>query len=127
MLSFEQARQIILKNIAPAGVEQVGLLDAVGQVLAHDMVAPWDMPLGDNSAMDGDAVRSGDGWQTPGQERATGARPAGAGGDVTANGFAEIYGDYGEIAVTSAGKTIAVWGEGFSYTGPGGTWFNVQR
>jgi hypothetical protein len=29
--------------------------------------------------------------------------------------------------VTSAGKTIATWGEGFSYTGPGGTWFNVQR
>ena len=42
-------------------------------------------------------------------------------------GFAEIYGDYGEIDVTSAGKTIATWGEGFSYTGPGGTWFNVQR
>jgi len=29
--------------------------------------------------------------------------------------------------VTSAGKTFATWGEGFSYTGPGGTWFNVQR
>ena len=25
------------------------------------------------------------------------------------------------------GKTIATWGEGFSYTGPGGTWFNIQR
>jgi hypothetical protein len=43
------------------------------------------------------------------------------------NGFDEIYGDYGEIAVTSAGKTFATWGEGFGYTGPGGTWFNVQR
>jgi hypothetical protein len=53
--------------------------------------------------------------------------PAGTAGYVNANGFDEIYGDYGEIAVTSAGKTIAVWGEGFSYTGPGGTWFNVQR
>jgi hypothetical protein len=46
---------------------------------------------------------------------------------VTAAGFGEIYGDYGEMAVTSAGKTIAAWGEGYSYTGPGGTWFNVQR
>ena len=45
---------------------------------------------------------------------------------MTANGFGEIYGDYGEIAVTNAGRTIAVWGEGFSYNGPGGTWFNVQ-
>ncbi|HEX5467804.1 MAG TPA: sialidase family protein [Gaiellaceae bacterium] len=53
--------------------------------------------------------------------------PAGAAGYVSADGFAEVYGDYGEIAVTSAGKTIATWGEGFSYTGPGGTWFNVER
>ena len=53
--------------------------------------------------------------------------PAGAAGYVNANGFDEIYGDYGEMAVTSAGKTIAVWGEGFSYNGPGGTWFNVQK
>jgi hypothetical protein len=52
--------------------------------------------------------------------------PAGAAGYVNANGFDEIYGDYGEIAVTSAGKTIAVWGEGLSFTGPGGTWFNLQ-
>jgi hypothetical protein len=53
--------------------------------------------------------------------------PAGAAGYVNANGFGEIYGDYGEIAITSAGKTIATWGEGFSYTGPGGTWFNIQQ
>jgi hypothetical protein len=53
--------------------------------------------------------------------------PAGAAGYVGPTGFAEIYGDYGEIDVTSDGKTIATWGEGFSYTGPGGTWLNVQR
>ena len=53
--------------------------------------------------------------------------PGGAAGYVNATGFGEIYGDYGEMAVTSAGKSIAVWGEGFSYTGPGGTWFNLQR
>ena len=52
--------------------------------------------------------------------------PAGAAGYVNASGFDEIYGDYGEIAVTSDGKTIAVWGEGYSWIGPGGTWFNVQ-
>jgi hypothetical protein len=44
----------------------------------------------------------------------------------SAAGFLEIYGDYGEIAITSAGKTIATWGEGTSYTGPGGVWFNRQ-
>jgi BNR repeat-like domain len=52
--------------------------------------------------------------------------PAGAAAYVYQDGFGEIYGDYGEIAITSAGKTIATWGEGLSYNGPGGTWFNVQ-
>jgi BNR repeat-like domain len=53
--------------------------------------------------------------------------PVAATGYVNAQGFDEIYGDYGEIAVTNTGNTIAAWGEGFSYTGPGGTWFNIQR
>ena len=53
--------------------------------------------------------------------------PAGAAGYVNATGFHEIYGDYGEIGVTSAGKTIAVWGEGYSWSGPGGCWFNIQK
>ena len=44
-----------------------------------------------------------------------------------AKGFIEFYGDYGEIAVTNQGKTIAVWGEGPSYLGPGGVWFNRER
>ena len=44
----------------------------------------------------------------------------------TPAGFAEVYGDYGEIAITNAGKTIAVWGEGASYTGPGGVWINRE-
>ena len=43
------------------------------------------------------------------------------------DGFEEIYGDYGEIAITSSGETFAIWGEAFSYAGPGGSWFNVER
>jgi hypothetical protein len=42
-----------------------------------------------------------------------------------ADGFLEFYGDYGEVAVMSNGKTFAAWGEGFSWLGPGGTWFNI--
>ena len=52
MLSYEEARQIILENITPAGIEQAGLIDSVGRVVTEDIVAPWDMPLWDNSAMD---------------------------------------------------------------------------
>jgi len=81
MLSFEQARQVILENARPAGVEQVSLLDAVGRVLVHDMQAPWDMPLWDNSAMDGYAVRSADCRQTPCTLAVTGYIPAGSRGD----------------------------------------------
>jgi hypothetical protein len=45
---------------------------------------------------------------------------------ITPTGFREAYGDYGEIDVTDAGRTVAIWGEGPSYYGPGGTWFNRQ-
>jgi hypothetical protein len=44
----------------------------------------------------------------------------------TPDGFLEVYGDYGEMAITSAGKTIAIWGEGLSWSGPGGAWFNRE-
>jgi BNR repeat protein len=42
-------------------------------------------------------------------------------------GFLEAYGDYGEIDVTDEGKTVAIWGEGVSYSGPGGSWFARER
>ncbi len=42
-------------------------------------------------------------------------------------GFAEAYGDYGEIDITNEGKVVAIWGEGASYTGPGGVWFVRER
>jgi hypothetical protein len=44
----------------------------------------------------------------------------------TAAGFGEPYGDYGEAAITNGGKFIGIWGEGPSYTGPGGVWLNRQ-
>jgi len=43
---------------------------------------------------------------------------------ISAKGFAQPYGDYGQLAVRADGGTIAVWGEGVSYTGPGNTWIN---
>jgi hypothetical protein len=53
---------------------------------------------------------------------------AGSGADYkTPDGFLEVYGDYGEMAITNRGKTIAIWGEGFSWSGPGGVWFNRER
>ncbi len=60
MPTFEEARKIILDSVVPLGMEKVEMLDAVGRVLAEDILAPCDMPLWDNTAMDGYAVRSCD-------------------------------------------------------------------
>ncbi|HSD22101.1 MAG TPA: gephyrin-like molybdotransferase Glp [Anaeromyxobacter sp.] len=60
MPSFEEARACILEHVAVLGSEPVALLDSVDRVLASDVVAPWDLPRWDNSAMDGYAVRAAD-------------------------------------------------------------------
>ncbi len=65
--------------------------------------------------------RSQDGGRTWSAEtrlsNATGGAPY-----KTPTGFALPYGDYGGLAVNSAGSTVAIWGEGPSYVGPGGSW-----
>ena len=81
MPSFTEARSIILDRVAPLGVERVGILEAAGRVLAEDVVAPWEMPLCDNSAMDGFAVRVADCAAIPASLKVTGYIPAG--GEVT--------------------------------------------
>lgn len=43
------------------------------------------------------------------------------------DGFLQPYGDYFELDVTNRGKTVAVWGEGNSYVGPGNIWFARQQ
>lgn len=60
MPTFEEARTTILDNISPLGVERVDLLSAVGRTIAEDIIAPWDMPFCDNSAMDGYALKTTD-------------------------------------------------------------------
>jgi molybdopterin molybdotransferase len=79
--SFTEARNIILDRVTPLGVERVGILESVGRVLAEELVAPWEMPLCDNSAMDGFAVRSEDCASIPATLKVTGYIPAG--GEVT--------------------------------------------
>ena len=40
-----------------------------------------------------------------------------------AAGFSFPYGDYNGIAVDAQGVNHIIWGEGISYTGPGGSWY----
>jgi len=81
MVSFEEARSIILDSVQTVGTERIHLLEATGRVLAEDATAPWDLPLWDNSAMDGYAVRVGDCQAIPCKLRVTGFLPAGAKAD----------------------------------------------
>jgi molybdopterin molybdotransferase len=80
MPTFEDARSVILAAVAPLGTERVDLSAALGRVLAEDVTARWDMPLCDNSAMDGFAVRVAD-CRAGGLLRVVGNIPAG--GTVT--------------------------------------------
>jgi molybdopterin molybdotransferase len=59
-VSVREAREIILRELSPLPPERIDLLDALGHVLAEEVVSPIDLPLWDNSAMDGFAVRSAD-------------------------------------------------------------------
>lgn len=68
---------------------------------SHDGGVSWD------PAVDVSDVRSGYGYLHPG-------------------GYDADYGDYMQVTLTSDIRTFAVWGAGFGYAGPGGTWFNVE-
>ena len=99
MTSFEDALRLILGSVAPLRVERVSLLDATGRVLAEDVIAPWNMPACDNSAMDGFAVRSADCG-------ATGNAPlpaAGAGGYGPTDGPPAAGAQTGNASLPAAG------------------------
>lgn len=60
MISVDEALATVLARFAPLDREDQPLLRAVGQVLALDVTAPFDVPPLTNAAMDGYAVRSSD-------------------------------------------------------------------
>lgn len=76
MPSYDAARRLILEHVPVLPAEPVPALEAVGRVLAADVVMPHDMPRWDNSAMDGFAVRSAD-CAAPCRLRVVGYLPAG--------------------------------------------------
>src|SRR6266511_4896832 len=59
-LSVDEALERVLARIEPLAPTEVGLLDALGGVLAEDATADRDVPPFRNSAMDGYAVRGSD-------------------------------------------------------------------
>lgn len=60
-LPVDRARRILLDMVKPVtGVERVFIRQALGRVLAENVISPVDVPAHDNSAMDGWAVRYAD-------------------------------------------------------------------
>ncbi|HJS33509.1 MAG TPA: gephyrin-like molybdotransferase Glp [Alphaproteobacteria bacterium] len=78
MISVEEAKRRILAAFSPLAPETVALIDALGRVLAEDVVARVTQPPVAVSAMDGYAVRAADVIKVPVTLRQIGVAPAGA-------------------------------------------------
>jgi molybdopterin molybdotransferase len=77
MIEVEEAQRRVLAEVPVLDVEDVALADALGRVLREDVAAPEDVPQGDNSAMDGYAVRAEDVATAPVSLRVIEDLPAG--------------------------------------------------
>ena len=60
LLPVSEARERILAAFATLNTVHIPLKDSVGRILAEEIVAATDLPLFDNSSMDGFAVRAAD-------------------------------------------------------------------
>jgi molybdopterin molybdotransferase len=78
MMPYEEALSIVLSHCPTLPTERVYLLDALGRVLAEDVISEEDRPSFDNSAMDGYAVRWEDIKDAPVELLVVGELPAGA-------------------------------------------------
>lgn len=60
MLSVQEARERILSNFQPVPTDSIALIASADRVLADEVAAAYDLPLFDNSSMDGFAIRASD-------------------------------------------------------------------
>jgi molybdopterin molybdotransferase len=77
MLTVEEALDTVLAHVRSLGHEDVPLADALGRVLASDVVSDLDQPPFARAAMDGFALRASDATRTGALLRVTGQVRAG--------------------------------------------------
>ena len=77
MIAVEEAQERVLAEVGALGTERVTFTDALGRVLREDVRANADLPAGDNTAMDGYAVRAADIANPPVRLRVIEDLPAG--------------------------------------------------
>jgi molybdopterin molybdotransferase len=131
-VTIAEARRIVLDAVRPLGAVTVDVQEAVGSVLASEVVAAFDIPPFSSSAMDGYAVERGPAERTLnviGESRAgspidrtlgpgeairvsTGAAiPPGTGGVIRQEDVEDLGGAIQTRAPTSAGQNIREAGE----------------
>ena len=88
MIPVREALDVVLAEIAPLGLERVGLLEAVGRVLGEDVRSDRDVPGYANSAMDGYAVRHEDLEPAPARLAVIGVAAAGGSAPALVRGAA---------------------------------------
>jgi molybdenum cofactor synthesis domain-containing protein len=79
MISVAEAIQVVRQRTPALSTERVALDDALGRVLAEDVVADTDLPPFDRAQMDGYAVRAQDVKEAPVRLRIAGESAAGKG------------------------------------------------
>jgi len=102
LLSVEQARIRILSQFRPTATESIPLAEATNRVLALDIHAADDLPLFDNSSMDGFALRAADSSNAAPASRVTLRVVA----DIPAGAIPTIYLGSGETARIMTGAKI---------------------
>jgi molybdenum cofactor synthesis domain-containing protein len=79
MIPVKEAINIVLQHSPRLGFEAAALGEAMGRILAEDIVADSDLPPFDRAQMDGYAVRAADVTNAPARLRIAGESAAGAG------------------------------------------------
>jgi len=79
MIPIAKALEIVLQQSPGPKAESVALDEAVGRILAEDIIADTDLPPFDRAQMDGYAIRAADAASTPARLRLAGESVAGAG------------------------------------------------
>lgn len=77
MIGYDHALSELLKHARPLGAAFCATENALGRVLAHDVVSPMDLPPFDHSAMDGYALHAADTLAAGSEHRVQGSQAAG--------------------------------------------------
>lgn len=83
LVTIEQARRTVLEHCAVLPTVKVDIADAVGSILATDVIAPEDVPPFANSAVDGYAIVAADLSAPPRELPVVDEIAAGAAGDIS--------------------------------------------